>query len=205
MQNPRKFVVHCISRSIRGHSAIIFHKSHMNILQVWEGYSPCTKTNTPTYSKPIKSRKRKHQNWIPKAKLKNTIEENTLRTAEGVVGHAKKSEAIGFEYVEDVPILGEANPRIRLRWKLFQDAPSHCPCVPCDRAELGQHDCSSSHHGVENRHLCFGSSGLRVWGSESSLLRSRSKSHGAVWILIYCLFYIYLFILYLCFVVLLFC
>ena len=60
-----------------------------------------------------------------------------LLTAEGFVGHTEEGEAIGPKNVEDIPILGEAKPGIRLvRWKLLENTASDGCGVACNGAEL---------------------------------------------------------------------
>lgn len=105
--------------------------------------------------------------------------ENRILTAESVVGHAQKSEAIQPEYVEDVSILGEANPRIGLRRKLLQNPASYRPCVPGDGAELGQHHGAPSNNRVEYRHLRPVPLGLGL-GALSTSISIESKSHRAI-------------------------
>ena len=48
MQNPRKLIIHCISRCIVGNSSIIFHEPHLNVLQVGKWNSPCVNPQTNT-------------------------------------------------------------------------------------------------------------------------------------------------------------
>lgn len=110
------------------------------------------------------------------AKFEKRHESKLELTAESVVGHAEKGEAIQGEYVEDVPILGEANPGIGVRRELFKDPASHGACVSGDGAKLGQDDGSASDDGVEYRHVRprLGPCAL------STPISIESKSHGPV-------------------------
>ena len=73
-------------------------------------------------------------------------------TSECVIGHTKKGERVGSEYMEDVMILGEAKPGLGLRRQLLQNPADNGSGVTRHSAELRQHRHAPGNQSVQNRH-----------------------------------------------------
>lgn len=55
--------------------------------------------------------------------------------------------------MEDISVLGEAEPGVVLRRQLLQDPPGDRPGVAGGRAEFRQHHVTPGNHRVEDRHV----------------------------------------------------